>query len=418
MSNKRVTVDEFGAAVKKMFGTLDVSKAQMDTVSATYNISIPSACKYAEKISESPVLRRIVVTEEVSAPDKVAEIILNPISPLTETELSEHQKAVAVTSIVAEAERTSAASLDSTISFIPKVDNAFVPWGNIGDIKKILKSRLFFPVYLTGMSGNGKTFGIEQTCAMLGREMIRVNFTTETDEDDLFGGFRLVNGETVFQYGPVIEAMKRGAVLLLDEIDLGSHKIMALQSVLEGKGYFIKKRAEWIEPVKGFTIIATANTKGKGSDDGRFIGTNVLNEAFLDRFSVTMYQPYPSEAIERKILIKAAQGFGIESESTDSFIPNLTMWGDIIRKTFDEGGVDEIVSTRRLVDILKSFSIFADRGKAIKMAIERFDDETRESFMSLYAKIDAGVGVEDEEKTSEEEGQEAAEKDNSAWSNE
>ena len=416
MSNKRVTVDEFGAAAKKMFGTLEVTKTQMETVSSTYNISIPSKCKYAEVVSDNPIVRRIEVTEEVSAPDKVAEIVLNPISPLTETELSEHQKAVAVTSIVAEAERTSAASLDSTISFIPKVDNAFVPWGNIGDIKKILKSRLFFPVYLTGMSGNGKTFGIEQTCAMLGREMIRVNFTTETDEDDLFGGFRLVNGETVFQYGPVIEAMKRGAVLLLDEIDLGSHKIMALQSVLEGKGYFIKKRAEWVEPNAGFTIIATANTKGKGSDDGRFIGTNVLNEAFLDRFSVTMFQPYPSEAIERKILIKAAKGFGIESESTDSFIPNLTMWGDIIRKTFDEGGVDEIVSTRRLVDILKSFSIFADRGKAIKMAIERFDDETRESFMSLYAKIDAGVGVEEPEDTSSMEDDES--KDHSFDSNE
>ena len=291
-------------------------------------------------------------------------------------------------------ERTSAVTLDNTISFIPKVDNSFVSWGNIGDIKRILKSQLFFPIYLTGMSGNGKTFGIEQTCASLGREMIRVNFTAETDEDDLFGGFRLVNGETVFQYGPVVEAMKRGAVLLLDEIDLGSHKIMALQSVLEGKGYFIKKRAEWVEPADGFTIIATANTKGKGSDDGRFIGTNVLNEAFLDRFSVTMYQPYPSEAIEKKILIKAAEGFGIESEALGKFIPNLTMWGDIIRKTFEEGGVDEIVSTRRLVDILKSFSIFGDRGKAIKMAIERFDDETRESFMSLYEKIDAGVGTE------------------------
>jgi MoxR-like ATPase len=397
-----------------MFGTLDVTKAQMDTVSAAYNISIPSACKYAEKISESPTIRRIVVTEEVSAPDRVAEIVLNPIAPLTDSELSEHQKAVAVTSIVAES--TSAVSIDSTISFIPKLDNSFVAWGNISDIKRILKSRLFFPVYLTGMSGNGKTFGIEQSCAMLGREMIRVNFTAETDEDDLFGGFRLVNGETVFQYGPVVEAMKRGAVLLLDEIDLGSHKIMALQSVLEGKGYFIKKRAEWIEPAPGFTIIATANTKGKGSDDGRFIGTNVLNEAFLDRFSVTMYQPYPSEAIERKILIKAAQGFGIDNESTDSFIPNLTMWGDIIRKTFEEGGVDEIVSTRRLVDILKSFSIFADRGKAIKMAIERFDDETRESFMSLYEKIDAGVGVEEPEDTSSMEDDEA--KDHSFDSNE
>jgi MoxR-like ATPase len=253
---------------------------------------------------------------------------------------------------------------------------------------------MFFPVYLTGMSGNGKTFGIEQTCAGLNREMIRVNFTAETDEDDLFGGFRLVNGETVFQYGPVVEAMKRGAVLLLDEIDLASSKVMALQSVLEGKGYFIKKRGEWIEPTKGFTVIATANTKGKGSDDGRFVGTNVLNEAFLDRFSITLYQAYPSEAIEKKILQKAAEGFGLRSAEVDAFIPNLTMWGDIIRKTFEDGGVDEIVSTRRLVDILKSFSIFGKKDKAIKMAIERFDDETKESFLSLYEKIDASVGNE------------------------
>ena len=401
MTNTRVDVNEFGACAKKMFGTLDVTKANMEAISATYNVCIPSKVKYAEVISKDPIIRRIPVTDEVEAPESIYSAGTTAVEPLTDAELEKHREAVTVTSIVAEAERTSAASLDTSISFIPRVDKSFVAWGNCGDIKRILKSRLFFPVYLTGMSGNGKTFGIEQTCASLNREMIRVNFTAETDEDDLFGGFRLVNGETVFQYGPVVEAMKRGAVLLLDEIDLGSHKIMALQSVLEGKGYFIKKRAEWVEPADGFTIIATANTKGKGSDDGRFIGTNVLNEAFLDRFSVTMYQPYPSEAVERKILIKAAAGFGIESEATEKFIPNLTMWGDIIRKTFEEGGVDEIVSTRRLVDILKSFSIFNDRGKSIRMAIERFDDETRESFMSLYEKIDAGVGVENVEGGSE-----------------
>ena len=389
MSNKRVTVNEFGAATKELFGTLEVTKANMNTVSDTYGICIPSACKYADVVSENPIKRVMPVTEEVTAPVRPSAINA-PVAPAPVV-----NPAVAVTTPVTAvtAERTLAAELDSAISFIPKVDKSFVSWGNINDIKRILKSRLFFPVYLTGMSGNGKTFGIEQTCAMLGREMIRVNFTAETDEDDLFGGFRLVNGETVFQYGPVVEAMKRGAVLLLDEVDLGSSKIMALQSVLEGKGYFIKKRAEWIEPSDGFTIIATANTKGKGSDDGRFIGTNVMNEAFLDRFSVTMYQPYPTEAIEKKILGLAAEGFGINSEALGKFIPNLTMWGDIIRKTFEEGGGDEISSTRRLVDIIKSVSIFGDRGKAIKMAIERFDDETRESFMSLYEKIDAGVGI-------------------------
>jgi len=385
MSKKRVSVNEFGSATKELFGTLDVTKANMETVSATYNVCIPAKCKYAEKISDSPVVRRLPVTEEVSAPFKVRELVA-PISPAPISTPTSNEVVMPTP-----AARTSASTLDTSISFIPKTDKSFVSWGNITDIKRILKSRLFFPIYLTGMSGNGKTFGIEQTCAMLGREMIRVNFTAETDEDDLFGGFRLVNGETVFQYGPVVEAMKRGAVLLLDEVDLGSSKIMALQSVLEGKGYFIKKRAEWIEPTDGFTIIATANTKGKGSDDGRFIGTNVMNEAFLDRFSVTMYQPYPSEAIEKKILNLAAESFGIASESLGKFIPNLTMWGDIIRKTFEEGGVDEIISTRRLVDIIKSYSIFGDRGKAIKMAIERFDDETRESFMSLYEKIDAGV---------------------------
>lgn len=387
MSKKRVSINEFGAATKELFGTLDVTKANMDTVSATYNICIPQECRFAEKVSVSPVTRRLPVTEEVPAPlMPVAETILRPVAPAPVTE-------TAVEMPTPTAARTSATALDTTISFIPKTDKSFVSWGNVTDIKRILKSRLFFPIYLTGMSGNGKTFGIEQICAKLGREMIRVNFTAETDEDDLFGGFRLVNGETVFQYGPVVEAMKRGAVLLLDEVDLGSSKIMALQSVLEGKGYFIKKRAEWIEPADGFTIIATANTKGKGSDDGRFIGTNVMNEAFLDRFSVTMYQPYPPEATEKKILTKAAESFGIASESLGKFIPNLTMWGDIIRKTFEEGGVDEIVSTRRLVDIIKSYSIFGDRGKAIKMAIERFDDETRESFMSLYEKIDAGIAT-------------------------
>jgi MoxR-like ATPase len=203
----------------------------------------------------------------------------------------------------------------------------------------------------------------------------------------------------VFQYGPVVEAMKRGAILLLDEIDLASHKVMALQSVLEGKGYFIKKLGEWVEPTEGFTVIATANTKGKGSDDGRFIGTNIMNEAFLDRFSVTMYQPYPSEVIEKRILLKSASQYAFDKDDIEEFVSNLTMWGDIIRKTFEEGGVDEIISTRRLVDILKSYSIFGDRMKSIKMAIERFDDETRESFMSLYEKIDAKVDMTAETET-------------------
>jgi hypothetical protein len=378
--SKRINLNDFGAAAEELFGTKEITYAQAVRIKDVYDVCVPSIIFDDKENKVARGVYKVPTDGEGFAPMKKVVI---PTPTATDN--------VTPTATVG---TTGAMSLDASISFIPRVDPTYVSWGNAGDIKKIFKSGLFFPVYLTGMSGNGKTFGIEQTCASLGREMIRVNFTAETDEDDLFGGFRLVNGETVFQYGPVVEAMKRGAVLLLDEIDLASSKVMALQSVLEGKGYFIKKRGEWIEPSPGFTVIATANTKGKGSDDGRFVGTNVLNEAFLDRFSVTLYQAYPSEAIEKKILTKAAEGFGLRDAEVDAFIPNLTMWGDIIRKTFEDGGVDDIVSTRRLVDILKSYSIFGKKDKAIKMSIERFDDETKQSFLSLYEKIDASVGNE------------------------
>jgi len=377
--SKIVNINDFGAAAEELFGTTEITKGQAKVIKSTYDVCVPQVVFDGSTNRVARGVYKIPTTGAGIAPPKVVQEVAKTVVNETVAE-----KKVGT---------TGAMELDASISFIPKVDKTYVSWGNANDIKKIIKSKLFFPVYLTGMSGNGKTFGIEQTCASLGREMIRVNFTAETDEDDLFGGFRLVNGETVFQYGPVVEAMKRGAVLLLDEIDLASSKVMALQSVLEGKGYFIKKRGEWVEPADGFTVIATANTKGKGSDDGRFVGTNVLNEAFLDRFSITLYQAYPSEAIEKKILTKAAEGFGLRSAEVDAFIPNLTMWGDIIRKTFEDGGVDEIISTRRLVDILKSYSIFGNKEKAIKMSIERFDDETKESFLSLYEKIDAGVGT-------------------------
>lgn len=380
--SKKINLNDFGAAAVDLFGTDEITRAQAIRVKEVFDVCVPSAIFNDKDNVVSRGVYKVPNDGKGVVPTKSATAAVAPsVSAVTESN----------TAPVEDVPVSGAMRLDASISFIPKVDTSYVSWGNSTDIKQILKSKLFFPIYLTGMSGNGKTFGIEQTCATLGREMIRVNFTAETDEDDLFGGFRLVNGETVFQYGPVVEAMKRGAVLLLDEIDLASSKVMALQSVLEGKGYFIKKRGEWVEPSAGFTVIATANTKGKGSDDGRFVGTNVLNEAFLDRFSVTMYQAYPSEAIEKKILQKAAEGFGLRSAEVDAFIPNLTMWGDIIRKTFEDGGVDDIISTRRLVDILKSYSIFNNKGKAIKMSIERFDDETKESFLSLYEKIDAGV---------------------------
>ncbi len=268
-------------------------------------------------------------------------------------------------------------------NLIPSKDDTFVSFGNFADIKKIIKSNLFYPTFITGLSGNGKTFGVEQACAALGRELIRVNITVETDEDDLIGGFRLINGETVWHNGPVIEALERGAILLLDEVDLASNKILCLQSILEGKGVFLKKIGRFISPRKGFNVIATANTKGKGSDDGRFIGTNVLNEAFLERFPVTFEQEYPTAATEQKILGKIC--------SDADFCKRLCDWADIIRKTFYDGGVDELISTRRLVHIVNAYAIFEDKAKSIEVCLNRFDDETKQAFMDLYDKVDIDV---------------------------
>ena len=276
-------------------------------------------------------------------------------------------------------------------NLIPRKDDSFVKFGNFADLKKIVQSRLFYPTFITGLSGNGKTFGVEQACAQLGRELIRVNITVETDEDDLIGGFRLVNGETVWHNGPVIEALQRGAILLLDEVDLASNKILCLQSILEGKGVFLKKIGTWVEPAAGFNVIATANTKGKGSDDGRFIGTNVLNEAFLERFPVTFEQEYPTPATEIKILLRVAASLGKHDEN---FCKRLVDWADIIRKTFFDGGVDELISTRRLVHILRAYSIFGDKAKAIQVCLNRFDDETKQAFMDLYDKVDTDVQFE------------------------
>ena len=266
-------------------------------------------------------------------------------------------------------------------NLIPRKDDSFVKFGNFTDIKKIIESRVFYPSFITGLSGNGKTFSVEQACAVLGRELIRVNITIETDEDDLIGGFRLVNGETIWHNGPVVEALERGAILLLDEIDLASNKILCLQSILEGKGVFLKKIGKMVHPKKGFNVIATANTKGKGSDDGRFIGTNVLNEAFLERFPVTFEQEYPTAAIETRILNKLCDDH--------NFCKRLADWADIIRKTFYDGGIEEIISTRRLVHIVQAYNIFGDKAKAIQVCVNRFDDETKQAFLELYDKVDA-----------------------------
>ena len=278
-----------------------------------------------------------------------------------------------------------------TDNVVPAKDNDFVNFGNYADIKNIVKSKKFYPVFITGLSGNGKTLAVTQACAEAKREMIRCNITIETDEDDLLGGYRLKDGQTVWQNGPVIEAMERGAVLLLDEIDLASNKIMCLQPILEGSGVYVKKINKFVAPKIGFNVIATANTKGQGSDDGKFIGTNVLNEAFLERFPVTFEQQYPTAKVEEKIVSTKLASAG---KKDDKFAHNLVTWADVIRKTYNDGGVDEIISTRRLVHIAEAYGIFKNKMKAISVCTNRFDDDTKTSFVDLYTKVDSGASVE------------------------
>jgi len=295
---------------------------------------------------------------------------------IVDTQKSESQAAYVVSSL--------------TDNVVPAKDKDFVTFGNFADVKNVITSKKFYPIFITGLSGNGKTLAVTQACAVAKREMIRVNITIETDEDDLLGGYRLRDGQTIWQNGPVIEAMERGAVLLLDEIDLASNKIMCLQPILEGSGIYVKKINKFVKPKFGFNVIATANTKGQGSDDGKFIGTNVLNEAFLERFPITFEQEYPAAKTEQKIVATKLKSAG---KADEKFATNLVTWADVIRKTFKDGGVDEIISTRRLVHIAEAYSIFKNKMKAIEVCTNRFDNDTKTSFVDLYTKVDAGVSA-------------------------
>ena len=366
---------EYVDHAKKMFGKTTLSVAELKKANSKFG------CKYAPqwliknkdyKVGKS--LFKLPVEGDVAkneTPNKEAEKILTPVE-------TKKEAAYIVSSL--------------TGNIVPKKDPIFVSFGNYPDIKSIVKSNRFYPVFITGLSGNGKTMGVTQACAEAKRELIRVNITIETDEDDLLGGYRLKDGQTVWQNGPVIEAMERGAILLLDEVDLASNKIMCLQPILEGSGVFVKKINKFVKPAQGFNVIATANTKGQGSDDGKFIGTNVLNEAFLERFPVTFEQKYPSVAIEKKILNNTLKASG---KSDVKFVDKLTTWADVIRKTYFDGGVDEIISTRRLVHITQAYAIFDNKMKAIQMCTNRFDDDTKNSFVELYTKVDSGSSVED-----------------------
>ena len=366
-------------AIKK-FGSNELTTAQLKEANANFG------CKYAPqwliknadyKIGKS--LFKLPSEEDFATDVKVeqkgeAEKVLTTKAPETET-VSE--AAYVVSSL--------------TGDIVPKKDPVFVSFGNYPDVKSIIRSKMFYPVFITGLSGNGKTMGVTQACAENKRELIRVNITIETDEDDLLGGYRLKDGQTVWQNGPVIEAMERGAVLLLDEIDLASNKIMCLQPILEGSGVFVKKINRFVKPAHGFNVVATANTKGQGSDDGKFIGTNVLNEAFLERFPITFEQSYPKPAVEEKILVNTLKSSG---KSDKDFCKKLVTWADVIRKTYFDGGVDEIISTRRLVHIIQAYAIFGKKMKAVEVCTNRFDDDTKNSFIELYTKVDAGATAE------------------------
>ena len=358
MTRTKMTDEQIISSLKENFGT-ELTTADIKGFCAAKNLSYPTVTRRLEQFKINRGRWNLEVTSET-------------VENLENTFNSPSVLGIGIIEAVKQ-------------NLVPDKDATFVKFGNFTDIKKIIQSRLFYPTFITGLSGNGKTFSVEQACAQLGRELIRVNVTIETDSDDLIGGFRLVNGETAWHNGPVIEALERGAVLLLDEVDLASNKILCLQSILEGKGVFLKKIGRFVKPSPGFNVIATANTKGKGSEDGRFIGTNVLNEAFLERFCVTFEQPYPAPAIEQKILEGIALDLGVEDRD---FCKRLCDWSDVIRKTFYDGGIEEIISTRRLVHIVRAYSIFSDKAKAIQVCINRFDDETKTAFLELYDKID------------------------------
>ena len=361
-------------ALYKKYGRTEISRSEINDFVKSGEISNPSWLK-----SDKYKVSRGVYSLPIAGNDFSPTLTEVPLVPEVPKEPTIAKAAFVVSSLIG--------------NIVPDKDPVFVPWGYFKDIKKIVSSKAFYPIFVTGLSGNGKTMNVSQACAAANRECIRVNITIETDEDDLLGGYRLQDGQTVWQDGPVIEAMKRGALLLLDEIDLASNKIMCLQPILEGNGVFLKKINQFVKPEKGFNVIATANTKGQGSDDGKFIGTNILNEAFLERFPITIEQAYPTNKIETKILLNVMSDKKLTSVVDSEFATSLVTWADIIRKTYYEGGVDELISTRRLVHIVEAFSIFKNKMKAIEMCTNRFDLDTKTSFLDLYTKIDGGEDV-------------------------
>ena len=378
MSNLNEKRTEIVESLEKVFPDREVTMKQLMEWAEGEGLS-----KYAPAFiweAENKVRRGVYRIPEINGAND-AKIAFVPMA-------TEEEKEVSLATNVIEFPK------NVTESYVPAKVGNYVKFGHYGDVKTIKKSGQFYPVFITGLSGNGKTMMIEQVHADLKKELFRVNITIETDEDDLIGHYALIDGKTVWQDWPVVLAMERGATLLLDEVDLASNKIMCLQPVLEGNPLLIKKEGRIVRPKAGFTVMATANTKGKGSEDGRFIGTNILNEAFLERFPITVEQEYPSVTVEKKIINKLMTSLNCLDEE---FSAKLVDWADLIRKTFYDGGVDEIIATRRLVHIVHAFSIFKDRMKAIAMCVARFDDQTKETFMDLYSKLDENVSMPSDE---------------------
>jgi hypothetical protein len=375
---------EFVDAAKKMYNKSTLSNNELKKVAKSLKVGFP------QWLNRNPELR--VGRGKYKLPLDGLPVVETSTQKTTSNNSEVLSDTKSETKAVENTTTKEAAYVISSLSgdITPKKDPGFVSFGNHPDVRNIVKSKQFYPIFITGLSGNGKTFSVVQACAESKREMIRVNITIETDEDDLLGGYRLKDGQTVWQNGPVIEAMERGAILLLDEIDLASNKIMCLQPILEGNGVYVKKINKFVKPAQGFNV-ATANTKGQGSEDGKFIGTNILNEAFLERFPVTFEQKYPAVKTEQKILNNTLAAAGKRDEK---YVEKLSTWADVIRKTYFDGGVDEIISTRRLVHIVQAYSIFGNKMKAIELCTNRFDDDTKASFVDLYTKVDAGATAE------------------------
>lgn len=393
MGLKRNCIEEFITRAKEEHGIGPLTRSQVQSIKNKYKLSVPSnlfkTCKISRGLFDLSMLNTIPkVTRKV--------IEFHP-----ENESDDKQQSIY--SLV------SPHNSDYTNNLIPLKDKNYVKWGNYKDVKKVIDSKIFAPVFITGLSGNGKTMMVEQVCASTKREYIRVNITIETDEDDLMGGFRLVDGETKWFDGPVSLAMQRGAVLLLDEIDLGGNRLMCLQPVLEGKPVYLKKINKWIFPIEGFTILATANTKGKSDDTGNFIGTNIMNEAFLDRFKFTMFQKYPNKSIEKLILTKISNKYGLDAgseeeiEEVKGFIEKLILWAHGSRQSYNDGVLDEVITTRRLVNIIEAYKIFKSKEKSIKMCLERFDDHTKEAYLDFYKKLDDDIDPFNEQQTLDQE---------------